>query len=202
MYNQIQFTNFFGTSLTLILIIFSTIPITSYSYDGFSVARNDTSHNVSNSSKVLVNITFDSLFINNDKNLFGKGLWNFSVDINDKPIELLVNEKVNEGQTVKFNGKNISLVMPISDTLYLFSQPYYIIQKAGKIGILDWIAEKYNQTNNFGNGSHIAITDDGKEDIVNINLVIYKYTAIINKDPDYVLKYHIQATPLSNNLVN
>ncbi len=201
MYDQIQFTNFFGTSLTLILIIFSTIPITSYSFDGFSVARNDTSHNVSNSSKVLVNITFDSLFINNDKNLFGKGLWNFSVDINDKPIELLVNEKVNEGQTVKFNGKNISLVMPISDTLYLFSQPYYI-QKAGKIGILDWISEKYNQTNNFGNGSHIAITDDGKEDTVNINLVIYKYTAIINKDPDYVLRYHIEATPLSNNLVN
>ena len=201
MYDQIQFTNFFGTSLTLILIIFSTIPITSYSFDGFSVARNDTSHNVSNSSKVLVNITFDSLFINNDKNLFGKGLWNFSVDINDKPIELLVNEKVNEGQTVKFNGKNISLVMPISDTLYLFSQPYYI-QKAGKIGILDWISEKYNQTNNFGNGSHIAITDDGKEDTVNINLVIYKYTAIINKDPDYVLRYHIKATPLSNNLVN
>lgn len=201
MYDQIQFTNFFGTSLTLILIIFSTIPITSYSFDGFSVARNDTSHNVSNSSKVLVNITFDSLFINNDKNLFGKGLWNFSVNINDKPIELLVNEKVNEGQTVKFNGKNISLVMPISDTLYLFSQPYYI-QKAGKIGILDWISEKYNQTINFGNGSHIAITDDGKEDTVNINLVIYKYTAIINKDPDYVLKYHIKETPLSNNLVN
>ena len=150
MYDQIQFTNFFGTSLTLILVIFSTIPIISYSYDGFSVARNDTSHNVSNSSKVLVNVTFDSLFIDNDKNLFGKGLWNFSVDINDKPIELLVNEKVNEGQTVKFNGKNISLVMPISDTLYLFSQPYYI-QKAGKIGILDWITEKYNQTNNFGN---------------------------------------------------
>ena len=201
MYDQIQFTNFFGTSLTLILIIFSTIPITSYPFDGFSIARNDTSHNVSNSSKVLVNITFDSLFINNDKNLFGKGLWNFLVDINDKPIELLVNEKVNEGQTVKFNGKNISLVMPISDTLYLFSQPYYI-QKAGKIGILDWISEKYNQTNNFGNGSHIAIKDDGKEDIVNINLVIYKYTAIISKDPDYVLRYHIKATPLSNNLVN
>jgi hypothetical protein len=191
---------FFGTCLTLILIIFSTIPITSYSCDGFSVARNDTSLNVSNSSKVLVDITFDSLFINNDKNLFGKGLWNFSVNINDKPIELLVNEKVNEGQTVKFDGKNISLVMPISDTLYLFSQPYYI-QKAGKIGILDWISE-YNQINNFGNGSHIAITDDGKEDTVNINLVIYKYPAIINKDPDYVLRYHIKATPLSNNLVN
>ena len=201
MYDQIQFTNFFGTSLTLILIIFSTIPITSYSYDRFSVARNDTSLNVSNSSKVLVDITFDSLFINNDKNLFGKGLWNFSVNINDKPIELLVNEKVNEGQTVKFDGKNISLVMPISDTLYLFSQPYYI-QQAGKIGILDWISENYNQTNNFGNGSHIAITDDGKEDTVNINLVIYKYTAIINKDPDYVLRYHIKATHLSNNLVN
>ena len=91
--------------------------------------------------------------------------------------------------------------MPISDTLYLFSQPYYI-QKAGKIGILDWISEKYNQTNNFGNGSHIAITDDGKEDTVNINLVIYKYTAIISKDPDYVLRYHIKATHLSNNLVN
>jgi hypothetical protein len=191
---------FFGTCLTLILII-STIPITFYSCDGFSVARNDTSLNVSNSSKVLVDITFDSLFINNDKNLFGKGLWNFSVNINDKPIELLVNEKVNEGQTVKFDGKNISLVMPISDTLYLFSQPYYI-QKAGKIGILDWISEKYNQTNNFGNVSHIAITDDGKEDTVNINLVIYKYPAIINKDPDYVLRYHIKATPLSNNLVN
>jgi hypothetical protein len=190
---------FFGTCLTLILII-STIPITFYSCDGFSVARNDTSLNVSNSSKVLVDITFDSLFINNDKNLFGKGLWNFSVNINDKPIELLVNEKVNEGQTVKFDGKNISLVMPISDTLYLFSQPYYI-QKAGKIGILDWISE-YNQINNFGNGSHIAITDDGKEDTVNINLVIYKYPAIINKDPDYVLRYHIKATPLSNNLVN
>jgi hypothetical protein len=125
MYDQIQFTNFFGTSLTLILVIFSTIPIISYSYDGFSVARNDTAHNVSNSSKVLVNITFDSLFINNDKNLFGKGLWNFSVDINDKPIELLVNEKVNEGQTVKFNGKNISLVMPISDTLFVFSALLY-----------------------------------------------------------------------------
>ena len=123
------------------------------------------------------------------------------MDINDKPIDLLVNQKVGEGQTVEFDWKNISVVMPISDTLYLFSQPYYI-QKAGKIGILDWIAEKYNQTNNFGNGSHIAVTDDGKEDTVNINLVIYKYTAIINKDPDYVLKYHIKATPLSNNLVN
>ena len=52
---------------------------------------------------MLVDITFDSLLINNDMNLFGKGLWNFSVDINDKPIELLVNEKVTEGQTVKFN---------------------------------------------------------------------------------------------------
>lgn len=198
-----QFTRFFGTSLTLTFIftIFSTIPIASYSYDWLSVAINDTFYDVSNSSKVLVNITFDSLFINNDKNLFGKGLWNFSVDINDKPIDLLVNQKVGEGQTVEFDGKNISVVMPISDTLYLFSQPYYI-QKAGKIGILDWIAEKYNQTNNFGNGSHIAVTDDGKEDTVNINLVIYKYTAIINKDPDYVLKYHIKATPLRNNLVN
>jgi len=90
--------------------------------------------------------------------------------------------------------------MPTSDTLYLFSQPYYI-QKTGKIGILDWIAKKHNQTNNFGNKSHIAITDDGKEDTVNINLAIYKYTAIINKDPEYVLKYHIKATPLINNLV-
>ncbi len=86
-------------------------------------------------------MTFESLFINNDKNLFGKGLWNFSVDITDKPIDLLVNEKVDEGQTVKFNGKNISLVVPISDTLYLLSQPYYI-QKAGKMGILDCIAKK------------------------------------------------------------
>jgi len=201
MYSQMQFTRFFGTSLTFISIIFSTIPITSYSYDGFSVPKNDIFHDVSNSSKVLVNITFDSLFINNDKNLFGKGLWNFSVDINDKPIELLVNEEVDEGQTVEFDGKNISLVIPISESLYLFSQPYYI-QKVGKIGILDWMAEKYNQTNNFGNGSHIAVTDDGKEDTVNINLVVYKYTAIINKDPDYVLKYHIKTTPLSNNLVN
>jgi len=198
MYYQMQFKKFFGISFALIFIIISTIPITAYSYDGFSVTKNDTAHNVSNSSKVLVNVTFDSLFINNDKNLFGKGLWNFSVDINDKSIDLLVNEKVDEGQTVRFNGKNISLVTPISDTLYLFSQPYYA-QKTGKIGILDWISEKYNQTNNFGNGSHIAITDDGKEDTVNINLVIYKYTAIINKDPDYVLKYHIKATPISNN---
>src|SRR6187200_3330428 len=201
MYGQMQVISFFGTSLALIFIIFSTTPITAYSYDGFSVTKNDTSHDVSNSSKVLLNITFDSLFINNDKNLFGKGLWNFSADVNDKSIDLLVNEKVDEGQTVKFNGKNISFVMPISDTLYLFSQPYYT-QKSGKIGILDWISENYNQTNNFGNGSHIAITDDGKENIVNINLVIYKYTAIINKDPDYVLRYHIKATHLSNNLVN
>src|SRR6185503_13361253 len=156
MYDQMQFKKIFGPSLALIFIIFSTIPIKAYSYDGFSVTKNDTAHDVSNSSKVLVNITFDSLFINNDKNLFGKGLWNFSVDINDKSIDLLVNEK------------NISLVIPISDTLYLFSQPYYV-QKTGKIGILDWISEKYNQTNNFGNGSHIAITDDGKEDTVNIN---------------------------------
>ena len=79
----------------------------------------------------------------------------------------------------------------------MFSQPYYI-QKAGKIGILDWISEKYNQTNNFGNGNHIALSDDGKEDTVNINLVIYKYTAIINKDSDYVLRYYIEVTPLSN----
>jgi len=198
MYGQMQVISFFGTSLALIFIIFSITPITAYSYDGFSVTKNDTSHDVSNSSKVLLNITFDSLFINNDKNLFGKGLWNFSDDVNDKSIDLLVNEKVDEGQTVKFNGKNISFVMPISDTLYLFSQSYYI-QKSGKIGILDWISENYNQTNNFGNGSHIAITDDGKEDTVNINLVIYKYTAIINKDPDYVLKYHIKATPITKN---
>jgi hypothetical protein len=140
MYDQMQFKKIFGPSLALIFIIFSTIPIKAYSYDGFSVTKNDTAHDVSNSSKVLVNITFDSLFINNDKNLFGKGLWNFSVDINDKSIDLLVNEKVDEGQTVKFNGKNTSFVMPISDTLYLFSQPYYI-QKSGKIGILDWISE-------------------------------------------------------------
>ena len=198
MYDQMQFKKFFGISFALIFIIISTIPITAYSYDGFSVTKNDTAHNVSNSSKVLVNVTFDSLFINNDKNLFGKGLWNFSVDINDKSIDLLVNEKVDEGQTIRFNGKNISLVIPISDTLYLFSQPYYV-QKTGKIGILDWISEKYNQINNFGNGSHITITDDGKEDTVNINLVIYKYTAIINKDPDYVLKYHIKATPITKN---
>jgi hypothetical protein len=91
-------------------------------------------------------------------------------------------------------------MIPKSDSLYLFSQPYYI-QKVGKIGILDWMAEKYNQTNNFENGSHIAVTYDGKENTVNINLVVYKYTVIINKDPDYVLKYHIKATPLSNNLV-
>ncbi|MDF0681168.1 MAG: hypothetical protein P0116_09410 [Candidatus Nitrosocosmicus sp.] len=77
------------------------------------------------------------------------------------------------------------------------SQPYYV-QKTEKIGILDWISEKYNQTNNFGN-EVICITDDGKEDTVNINLVIYKYTVIINKDPDYVLKCHIKATPMSNN---
>ena len=124
----------FWYSLTFIFIIFSPIPITSYSYDGFSVTKNYIFHDVSNSSKVLVNITFDSLFINNDKNLFGKGLWNFSVDINDKPIELLVNEKVDEGQTVEFDGKNISLVIPILDSLYLFSQPYYN-QKVGKRGI-------------------------------------------------------------------
>lgn len=196
--DQIQFKKIFDPSLALIFIIFFTIPITAYSYDGFSVTKNDTAHDVHKPSKVLVNITFDSIFINNDKNLFGKGLWNFSVEINDKSIDLLVNEKVDEGQTVKFNGKNISLVMPISDTLYLFSQPYYV-QKIGKIGILDWIFEKYNQTNNFGNVSHIAITDDGKEDTININLVIYKYTAIINKDPDYVLKYHIKAAPISKN---
>ena len=91
--------------------------------------------------------------------------------------------------------------MPITDTLYLFSHPYNI-QKVGKIGFLDWISEKYNQTNNFGNVSHIAVIDDGKEDIVNINVGIYKYTAIINKDLDYVLKYHVQSTPLSTKLVN
>ena len=72
MYNQTQFTKFFSISLTLIFIIFSTIPITSYSYDGFSVTKNDISHDLSNSSKVLVNITFDSLFINNDRNLSEK----------------------------------------------------------------------------------------------------------------------------------
>ena len=124
--DQIQFKKIFGPSLALIFIIFSTIPITAYSYDGFSVTKNDTAHDVHKPSKVLVNITFGSIFIHNDKNLFGKGLWNFSVEINDKSIDLLVNEKVDEGQTVKFNGKNISLVMPISDTLYLFSQPYYV----------------------------------------------------------------------------
>ena len=71
----------------------------------------------------------------------------------------------------------------------MFSQPYYN-QKVGKRGIFDWMAEKYNQINNLGNGSHIAVTDYDNDDTVNINLVIYKYTAIINKDPDYVLKYH------------
>jgi len=46
------------------------------------------------------------------------------------------------------------------------------------------------------------MSNDGKEDIVNINLGIYKYTAIINKDPNYVSKYHIQATPLSTKLIS
>jgi hypothetical protein len=78
-------------------------------------------------------------------------------------------------------------VIPILDILYLFSQPYYN-QKVGKRGIFDWMAEKYNQINNLGNGSHIAVTDYDNDDTVNINLVIYKYTTIINKDPDHVLK--------------
>ncbi|MDF0681167.1 MAG: hypothetical protein P0116_09405 [Candidatus Nitrosocosmicus sp.] len=62
MYDLIQFKKNFGVSLAFIFIIFSTIPITAYSYDGFAFTKNDTGHDVSNSSKVLVNITFDSLY--------------------------------------------------------------------------------------------------------------------------------------------
>lgn len=197
MCDHIQFRKFFSIILTLAFIIFSSITLISsfsYSYDDPSVIKNDTSLKVF-FNNVLVNITFDSLFINNDENLFGKGLWNFSIGANNKTADLLVNQMVTEGQTINFTGKSILLEIPKSNSLYLFSQPFSFNDKSGKFGLLDSIIEKYNQTNNFGNGSHIAIPDDGKKTTFNINFGIYKYTAIINKDPDYILKYHIKTLP-------
>ncbi len=120
-------------------------------------------------------------------------MWNFTVNANNKAIDLLSLEKVRDNQTISFHGKNISLLIPNSKNVHISSQPF-VIKSSGKWDILDWFGRDYNLTNSFGNGNHTIYPTDGKSTILHFNLLNYKYTIKINKDPDYILKYHIQTT--------
>jgi hypothetical protein len=131
---------------------------------------NNIKTSTSNISKVSINIVFDSLLINNDRSIFGDGKWNFSIFANNKTLDLLTNSKV-----------------------HLSALP--IIEKySGKWDLLDYFSEKYDLSNNFGKGNHTIFPDNGKENILHLNILDYKYTIKIKKDPDYVLKYHIQTS--------
>jgi len=144
------------------------------------------------SSQSFVNIIFDSLFINNNRVLFGNSAWNFTVNVNNNTIDLLTLEKVKDNQTIRFHGKNISLLIPTSKNLHISSQPF-VIKPSGKWDLLDYFGRDYNSTNNFGKGNHIVYPTNGKETTLHFNILNYKYSVKINKDPDYVLKYHIQS---------
>ncbi len=106
-------------------------------------------------------------------------------------IDLLTLEKVKDNQTISFHGKNISLVIPTSENVHVSSVPF-VIKPSGKWDILDYFAEDYDSTNSFGKGNHTIYPTNGERITLDVNLLIYKYTVKINKDPDYVLKYHIQ----------
>lgn len=83
--------------------------------------------------------------------------------------------------------------MLISEKVHLSALP--IIEKySGKWDLLDYFSEKYDLSNNFGKGNHTIFPDNGKENTLHLNLLDYKYTIKIKKDPDYVLKYHILTT--------
>lgn len=154
---------------------------------------NNTKTSTSNISKVSINIVFDSLLINNDRSIFGDGKWNFSIFAKNKTLDLLTNSKVKNNQLINLNEKNISLIMPISEKVHLSALP--IIEKySGKWDLLDYFSEKYDLLNNFGKGNHTIFPDNGKENTLHLNLLDYKYTIKIKKDPDYVLKYHILTT--------
>lgn len=146
---------------------------------------------LSNQSKVSFNIIFDSLLINNDRNLLGSSNWNLEVSVNDKTLDLLTHSKVTDNQLIKFNKKNISLVIPISGKVDVGS--FGVVEKPlGKWDILDYFGEKYDLSNNFGKGNHTIYPTNGIKQTVTFNILHYNYTVLINKDPDYVLKYHIQ----------
>ncbi len=152
---------------------------------------NNTKISTLNMSKVSINILFDSLLINNDRSLFGDGKWNFSIFVNNKTLDLLTNSKVKNNQLIDLNEKNISFIMPVSEKVQLSALPI-MYKSSGKWDLLDYFSEKYDLSNNFGKGNHTIYPDNGKETILHLNLLKYKYMIKIKKDPDYVLKYHIQ----------